>query len=501
MFSYHMYVIRTTTCRYSTTGFTSKPRPFKEIPGPKSLPLIGTLYKYLPFIGEYDFNKLHKTGAKKLSQYGPLVREEIVPGVNTVWVFRPEDIAEIFKAEIGKYPERRSHLALLKYRKDRSHVYNTGGLLPTNGPQWYKLRKEFQKALSKPQNITNYIEKIDSVIKQFIKVCGEKEHEDLLPLLSRLFLEITCLVAFDATIDSFSPEEMQENSRSSRLIDAALTSNSVILKLDNGPQLWRFFETPMYKKLSSSQQYMEKFAVEMVNLKVKQMKERSNKDNASLLELYLQNGDVDTKDVVGMACDMLLAGIDTTTYSIAYALYHLARNIESQKKLQTEAATLLPDQNDPITSATLRHATYVKAVIKETFRLNPISVGVGRILKDDLVLNGYHIPAGTVVVTQNQVICRLTEYFFNPNAFIPERWLRGNIEKPSQGTHPYLVLPFGHGPRSCIARRLAEQNIQMLLLRICRKYNFIWKGKEIDNVSLLINKPDSPINIKFTSLN
>lgn len=74
---------------------------------------------------------MHTSGLRRLKRYGPLVREEIVPGVPVVWVFRPEDIAEIFKAEVGLYPERRSHLALLKYRKDRSDTYNTGGLLPT----------------------------------------------------------------------------------------------------------------------------------------------------------------------------------------------------------------------------------------------------------------------------------------------------------------------------------------------------------------------------------
>lgn len=81
--------------------------------------------------GEHNFDKLHKNGLKKLNKYGPLVKEEIIPGVNIIWVYRPEDIAEIFKSESGKHPERHSHLALLKYRKDRSDVYNSGGLLPT----------------------------------------------------------------------------------------------------------------------------------------------------------------------------------------------------------------------------------------------------------------------------------------------------------------------------------------------------------------------------------
>lgn len=40
--------------------------------------------------------------------------------------------------------------------------------------------------------------------------------------------------------------------------------------------------------------------------------------------------------------------------------------------------------------------TYSKAVLKETFRLNPVSVGVGRITNTDLILNGYNVPKGVI---------------------------------------------------------------------------------------------------------
>lgn len=67
---------------------------------------------------------------KKYRKFGKIVKEEIVPGINTVWLFDPNDIEHLFRNE-GLYPRRRSHLALEKYRLDKPHVYNTGGLLPT----------------------------------------------------------------------------------------------------------------------------------------------------------------------------------------------------------------------------------------------------------------------------------------------------------------------------------------------------------------------------------
>jgi len=78
-------------------------------------------------------------------------------------------------------------------------------------------------------------------------------------------------------------------------------------------------------------------------------------------------------------------------------------------------------------------------------------------------INLFLIPQ-TEVVTQNQVTCRLHAYFRSPDKFVPERWYKGH---PLQANpNPYLALPFGHGPRACIARRLAEQHLLTFILRV-----------------------------------
>lgn len=45
----------------------------------------------------------------------------------------------------------------------------------------------------------------------------------------------------------------------------------------------------------------------------------------------------------------------------------------------------------------------------------------------------------------------MEEYFDKPDSYIPERWVRGGS---ASSIHPYLLLPFGFGPRTCAGRFL-----------------------------------------------
>lgn len=122
-------------------------------------------------------------------------------------------------------------------------------------------------------------------------------------------------------------------------------------------------------------------------------------------------------------------------------------------------------------------------------------------------------------MTQNFIACRLEENFPDPLKFKPERWLKSPNQQ-KLNVNPFLVIPFGHGMRSCIARRFAEQSMLVFLLRVrnfklnhilkritliiflqlMRSYSLEWKGgeEEMDVITELINKPSCDISIKFT---
>ncbi|CAG9800111.1 unnamed protein product [Chironomus riparius] len=471
------------------------------MPGPRGFLGLGNVFNYTKPFGKYSWLDLHKSGMDKYRKYGSIVCERMVPGFSIVWLYDPNDIAQIFNDGIGNFPCRRSHLALQKYRQDRPETYRSGGILPTNGQEWWKLRSEFQKGLSSPQNVRNLLPQTDDMVREFISVLPSRFDndctiQDFVSELERLSLELTCLIAFDQRMNSFAEEERDPNSRTSRLIIASDNSNDAVLPTDQGLQLWRFFETPTYKKLRKAQEYKEKIVIEFIQKKAYQ-KDKGN----SLLDQYLNNPNINVKDIVGMSADLLLGGIHTTSFSTSFAMYHIARNERIQNLLHQEAMKVLPTFDDKVTTQVMNsEIPYTRAVLKETFRLNPVSIGVGRILNHDTILGGYLVPKDTTVVTQNFVACRLEENFSDPLTFLPERWLKTNHQKSN--IHPYLVIPFGHGMRSCIARRLAEQAILTVVLRILRDYKLEWKGcEELDISTRLINRPKSDVTIKFIKRN
>lgn len=147
--------------------------------------------------------------------------------------------------------------------------------------------------------------------------------------------------------------------------------------------------------------------------------ERDISKPTTLLESYLASPELDFKDITGMICDFLLAGIDTvyitmfyvnirfnnsnfqTTYTTSFILYHLATNPHAQDELNREASRLLATPNSPVTKNVLSQAQYTKAVLKESLRLRPISVGVGRTLDKDAEFSGYKVPKGVSFHMEN----------------------------------------------------------------------------------------------------
>lgn len=83
-----------------------------------------------------------------------------------------------------------------------------------------------------------------------------------------------------------------------------------------------------------------------------------------------------------------------TSATLASVLYNLAKNPDKQEKLREEVFKILPTKETKLDASSLDHVPYLRAVIKESLRKNPIFSGNARAAEYDLVLQGYQVPKG-----------------------------------------------------------------------------------------------------------
>ena len=134
---------------------------------------------------------------------------------------------------LGQFPSRRSHLALEHHRKSREKLYASGGLLPTNGSEWSRLRMPAQKPLTM-KLLAKHIPSMDEASQKFVGILEEMvEIEDILEELKKYFLEVTSLVVLGQPLGAIK-RDLEKDSVSAKLMKAAFDTNSEILETDNG---------------------------------------------------------------------------------------------------------------------------------------------------------------------------------------------------------------------------------------------------------------------------
>lgn len=142
-----------------------------------------------------------------------------------------------------------------------------------------------------------------------------------------------------------------------------------------------------------------------------------------MLDRVINNNQLSRDEAVTVCVELLAGGIDTTATAAIFTMYHLSNNKAHQEHLRdlldresTETESLDREKSD--------FSKYLKACIWESMRLNPLTYANVRTTEKDLILSGYHIPAGTTVrYTSHLMNLQSEEYFKDPETFRPERWL------------------------------------------------------------------------------
>ena len=181
-------------------------------------------------------------------------------------------------------------------------------------------------------------------------------------------------------------------------------------------------------------------------------------------------------------------------------LYHLAKNPEKQDKLREEILTKLPEKNSKLSSQSMANMPYLRACIKEATRLNPVAEGNIRNLPHDVVMSGYRIPKGYEVATGNHFLMMNDRYFKDSAKFIPERFLKSHPDEELKGKHPFVLLPFGFGPRMCVGRRFAELEMEILIAKIIRNFEIKWNHADMQWKTTTLTMPTGPIRFQFNDI-
>jgi hypothetical protein len=158
-------------------------------------------------------------------------------------------------------------------------------------------------------------------------------------------------------------------------------------------------------------------------------------------------------EIASEAADHLLAGVDTTSNTLMFLIWALSlpENYQYQEKLIIEVGAMpasdLDDRGIPTAEAT-GSLEYLEAVLKETLRLYaPLPASEPRSLPTESVIDGFQIPAGTVVSMSPYTVHRNPDVFPDPLVFNPERWL-GDPKDVAEMKKWFWA--FSSGGRMCI---------------------------------------------------
>ncbi|MFG2937187.1 bifunctional cytochrome P450/NADPH--P450 reductase [Streptomyces sp. NPDC048282] len=177
---------------------------------------------------------------------------------------------------------------------------------------------------------------------------------------------------------------------------------------------------------------------------------------------------LDPANIRNQVITFLIAGHETTSGAMSFALYYLAKHPTALQLARREVDALWGDTPDPEpTYDEVGRLTYTRQVLNEALRLWPTAAAFGRHALDDTLLGG-RIPlrAGQSVTVLAPMLHRQPVWGDNPELFDPSRFT-----PQAEAARPvHAFKPFGTGERACIGRQFALHEATMLLAMLVHRY-------------------------------
>jgi len=380
---------------------------------------------------------------------------------------------------IAKHILQKNHKNYIKSELQTHYLakYIGNGLLTANGNYWLQQRRLIQPAFHK-KKLEGLMGIMFSEIKlQLHKISGNTTI-DVFPIMNDLAFNVVAKSLFSYTDKGNKVHRLQEITES--------IQEMLVKELRQPFKKWWY---TLNGSLLRTKQLSKDARVILLEI----IQERKDSDSTpdDLLQMLLdsryEDGTAMTNEqLIDEILILFVAGHETTSNALTFALQLVAQDKDAQKKIREEVNQF--DANDILNS--IQKLPYSKQCIEETLRLYPPAYFSDRLSLEDDECNGVNIPKNTQVLLSYYEMHRHKEYWSNPEEFNPDRFHSANKKEYSVS-----YFPFGAGPRMCIGNNFAMYEMILTLAEVVKDYE-LESVSEIGIKPLITLKPKSAI-IRF----
>ncbi|XP_027196234.2 cytochrome P450 3A56-like [Dermatophagoides pteronyssinus] len=446
--------------------------------------------------------RLELESFENIKRVGKVYGFEMFGGVN-IAVAEPELIQVVLSKEFTNFPNRR------KFNIDDDIFANV--LSAVDLDQWKRLR-----AIVAPTFATGKLRRMkfrmDSICRTLIrnidselKKSGDQDCILNIKQFAGAFTMDTILqVAFGCQIDSLiEPNNIIiKNVKKLFNTDMSLKNIVMFLIMFSMPS----FIAKIFKVRPNNEviTFFSKFSLDIIERKRKEFIEKDFSKASTFIEFLIEaeheynmlqqknNNEDDEKktvkymtnsEMIAQCVLFFLAGYDTTATTITMALYNLALNPDKQQLAYQEVERILQqqqldDDKDPLESLVLdsfgTKFEYINGIVNETLRMTPPATFLERRCENDFVLKTeddrikFLVKKDEIIQIPVWALHYNEEYFPEPENFRPERFCKETADNFPN----YAYLPFGSGPRACVAKSLALLEAKMALVWLIKNFQF-----------------------------
>ncbi|KMZ71792.1 Isoflavone 2'-hydroxylase [Zostera marina] len=426
----------------------------KSPPSPPSLPIIGHLHLFK--------KPLHRSLAKLSDLHGPIILLRF--GYRSVLHVSSASIAEeCFTVKDIIFANRPRLLAGKHLGYDHTTVAKA-----SYGPHWRNLRRIYASEILSAQSLkasssirieeSKLFVLILSVIKRMItgeNKCYQVEEESAKKQEAKIFIDIveeSFILSGASNISDYWPIPPP------LMKLAGLEDKFINIKNRRSAILDQIIENHRRNR----------------NKNITDKKENRTPALDVMLSLQKKDPGYYTDDVIkGVIISLIAAGTDTSAVTIEWAMALLLNNPEVLKIAREEMDEKV-GQNRLVDEGDLSSLPYLQAIITETTRLYPAGpLLVPHESSEDIVIGGYHVPKGTMLLVNAWAIHRDEKLWKEPLEFKPERFLTQDFGSGEACRNKSLkMLPFGVGRRRCPGEALALKMIGLTLASLIQCFEW-----------------------------